>query len=323
MPGLNRGVALLKLDRLISILVILLRKERVQAKELAQMFGVSVRTILRDVDAINLAGIPVVTYQGINGGIGIADGYRLDKSVLTSDELAVIISTLKGMAGAMPDSEHIILMEKLKNIMSSSQLESLNSKANHFVVDLSPWGGNELQKEKVTAIRKAIDDSREIEFVYTDSAGSTTGRRVRPYSLVLKGQKWYLYAWCLMRQDFRFFKLSRIKELTVLEITFERQDVSLEQLQWENEWYKPENMIELELVFERGMKSIVEEWFVKEIFEHEDGRLMVKALLPENNWLYGFLLSFGMGVEVKNPPHIRKILAEIAEGICKKYLLET
>ena len=115
----------MKLDRLISILVILLRKKRVQAKELAQMFGVSVRTILRDVDAINLAGIPVVTYQGINGGISIAEGYRLDKSVLTSNEMAVIISTLKGVACTLPDSEYKILIEKLKNILSSSQNENL------------------------------------------------------------------------------------------------------------------------------------------------------------------------------------------------------
>lgn len=96
----------MKLDRLISILVILLRKERVQAKELAEMFGVSVRTILRDVDAINLAGIPVVTYQGANGGIGIVEGYRLDKNVFTGYEMAAIITTLKGVARTIHDSRH-------------------------------------------------------------------------------------------------------------------------------------------------------------------------------------------------------------------------
>ncbi len=105
----------MKLDRLISILVILLRKERVQAKELAERFGVSVRTILRDVDAINLAGIPVVTFQGSNGGIGLAEGYRFDKSVLTFDDMAAIITTLKGVSGTLTHSnQHDILMEKLK-----------------------------------------------------------------------------------------------------------------------------------------------------------------------------------------------------------------
>jgi predicted DNA-binding transcriptional regulator YafY len=95
----------MKLDRLVSILVLLLRKEKVQAKELAELFEVSVRTIYRDIEAINLAGIPVVTYQGANGGISIAEGYRLDKSVLTEDEMSTIISTLNGIATTMPDKK--------------------------------------------------------------------------------------------------------------------------------------------------------------------------------------------------------------------------
>lgn len=297
----------------------LLRKERVQAKELAEMFGVSVRTILRDVDAINLAGIPVVTYQGVNGGIGIAEGYRLDRNVFTGYEMAAIITTLKGMAGTIHDNRHEVLMEKLKNTLSSSQLEILNSKVNQLVIDLSPWGGNDSHKKIVADIRKAIEDFKEIEFIYIDSSGKRTSRRVEPYSLVLKGQKWYLYAWCHFRQDFRLFKLSRIKELAVVGTSYKPRELSLEQYPWEIQWQRPENMVSLELVFEKEMESSIEEWFGEDIVKQEDGRILVKALLPENNWLYGFLLSFGVGVEVVNPPHIRTILKEIAEGIYKKY----
>lgn len=313
----------MKLDRLISILVILLRKERVQAKELAEMFGVSVRTILRDVDAINLAGIPIVTYQGANGGIGIVEGYRLDKNVFTGYEMAAIITTLKGVARTIHDSRHEVLMEKLKNALSSSQLEILNSNVNQLVIDLSPWGGNNPHKKTLAAIRKAIENYKEIEFKYIDSTGKRTSRRVEPYSLVLKGQKWYLYAWCHLRKDFRLFKLSRIKELVVMDISYKPRELSLEQFPWESQWQTPESMVSLELVFEKELESSVEECFGEDIVKHEDGRLMVKALLPENNWLYGFLLSFGMGVEVVNPPHIRTILAGIAKGICKRYSIET
>lgn len=313
----------LKLDRLVSILVLLLRKERVQAKELAEMFGVSVRTILRDVEAINLAGIPIVTYQGANGGIGIADGYRLDRSVLTEDDMSTLISTLSGIAGTIPDSRQGVLMEKLKNIMSSSQLENLNSKAEQFVIDLSPWGANELLKESVASIRKAIENQKEIEFTYIDSEGKRTSRRVEPYSLVLKGQKWYLYAWCHIRQDFRLFKLSRIRELVATEACYKPKKVSMGQLTYEDQWKTPENTISLELVFEKELESIVEEWFGGELEKQEDGRLLAKMQIPENNWLYGFILSFGMGVEVINPPHIRKILADISKGIYEKYSLGT
>ncbi|MEG6522763.1 helix-turn-helix transcriptional regulator [Desulfotomaculum sp. 1211_IL3151] len=313
----------MKIDRLISILVILLRRERVQAKELAEMFEVSVRTILRDIDAINLAGIPIVTYQGVNGGIGIAEGYRLDRSILTEDEMAAIITTLKGVAETIPDHKHQVLLEKFKNTLSPTQLEMLNTKVNQLVIDLSPWGGNSLLKEKVVAVRKAIESLREIEFIYTDSTGKRTSRRVEPYSLVLKGQKLYLYAWCQLRRDFRLFKLARIKELVVLETAYKSREISLEQFPWESEWQKPENLVSLELVFEKEMESIVEEWFGEDTRMHEDGRMMVNVLLPENNWLYGFLLSFGTGVEVVSPPRIRTILAETSKEIYKKYTTET
>jgi len=312
-----------KLDRLISILVILLRKERVQAKELAQRFDVSVRTILRDVDAINLSGIPVVTYQGVNGGIGIAEGYRLDRSVLTDHEMAAIFTALKGVSKTMPESQYEILLEKLKNTLSASQLDLLKSRTNHLIIDLSPWGGNELLKQRLITLRRAIENNRELEFDYQNLTGKKTSRRVEPYSLVLKGQAWYLYAWCLLREDFRLFKLSRMRDVTVLETCYQPKELSLDQLSWEKSWQESEPMVELELLFEKEMETIVEECFGENPLKNREGKIIVKTRLPENNWLYGFILSFGTGVEVVSPPGIRAIVANIAQGIAKKYSSET
>lgn len=309
----------MKLDRLVSILVVLLRKERVQARELAEMFEVSVRTILRDVEAINLAGIPIVTYQGAKGGIGIAEGFRLDRSVLTRDEIASVITLLKGMARTIPDKKSEVLMEKFKNTLSKSQLDTLDSKVNQVVIDLVPWGESQGLKENMAHIKKAIEDKREISFLYLDSEGNRTDRRVEPYSLVLKSQKWYMYGWCCTRQDFRLFKLSRIKDLFVLDKTFNPREVIMEDMPWDGEWAKPGNLVSLVLVFEKEMENIVFEWFGEDVVKCDDGRLMAKADLPENNWLYGFLLSFGAGVEVLNPPHIRQILKDTAYEIYKKY----
>lgn len=309
----------MKLDRLISILVLLLRRERMQAKELASMFDVSVRTILRDIDAINLAGIPIVTYQGMNGGIAIAEGFRLDRSVLTEGDMVALLSTLRGLADTMPDHRHRVLMEKFKNTLSSTQLEQLNTKVNQLIIDPSPWGAREEQREKIADLRKAIEELRLIEVLYTDTTGKQTLRRLEPYSLVLKGQKWYLYAWCHLRQDFRIFKLSRLREWVILAESFRPRAVSPEQLPWEREWQSPKNMIALELLFEKELQPLVEEFFSAELRSNQDGKFLVKARFPENNWLYGFLLSFGIGVEVISPPHIREVLAEMALGIYQKY----
>ena len=312
----------MKIDRLVAILVILLRKERVQAKELAEKFDVSVRTILRDVDAINLAGIPIVTYQGTNGGIGIAEGYRLDKSVLTGDEMAAVITALKGIDGAITGKSHEVLMEKLKNALPSNQLDLLNTKLKQFVIDLSPWRENSVTKKKLTLIRRAIEANREIEFVYVDSEGNNTSRSVEPYSLLLKAQKWYLYAWCALREDFRYFRISRIKGLTLGEKTYKPREASPYFEPEDHEWEKFGNLITLELLFSKHMENIVVEWFGEGTEKCDDGRIRVRTDLPENNWLYGFLLSFGNEIEVVSPPHIRIILSDIAKKIYEKYALQ-
>ncbi len=309
----------MKLDRLISILVLLLRRERIQARELSEIFEVSVRTILRDVDTLNLAGIPIVTYQGVNGGIGIAEGYRLDRSIFTSDDMASIIAFLKGIAKTIPDTKHDILVEKLKNSLTEAQLEKLTTKASQLVIDYEPWGENGTLKEKTGQIRSAIEASKMIEFLYSDSEGRKTKRTVEPYSIVLKLQNWYLYAWCLMRNDFRFFKVSRIKEMVIIDTVFNPRDLSFNKMNWENQRHKSSNMVRLELIFEAEMTEIVEEFFGEEFIHSENGKFMINLEMPENNWLYGFLLSFGNKVEVVNPPHIRKIIAKTAEKMCNLY----
>jgi len=309
----------MKLDRLLSILVLLLRKDRVQAKELAEKFEVSTRTILRDIDAINLAGIPVVTYQGVNGGIGIAEGYRLDRSILTSDEMVSVITSLKGMARLIPESQHEVLLEKLKNILNLSQLKQLEAKTKQLVIDPSPWHRIEQINEKLAVIKKAIEDKKEVRFGYIDPDGNETERRVEPYFLLLKGQNWYLYAFCHLRQDFRLFKLTRISKLQVLDLSFNPRTISEEQTFFDQEWPAAGELVALELVFAKEMKTIVADWFGEETVEDEDGRILVRTMLPENNWLYGFILSFGSGIEVVNPPHIRSMIAKIAREIYQKY----
>lgn len=309
----------LKLDRLMSILVVLLRRERVRAKELAEMFEVSVRTILRDINTLDLAGIPIVTYQGLGGGIGIAEGFRLDKSILTGDEMATIITALRSLTTTISSSKHEILIEKFKNTLSTTQANLLNSKVNHFIVDLSPWDVNPQLKEKVDALHQAIENCREICFTYTDSEGVRTYRTIEPYSLVLKAQKWYIYGWCLKRKDFRLFKLARTKDLVVTDKVFLPKDVSLEDFPWERKMSQTDNMIELQLIVEKEMITIAEEWFHTEGILQDDGRLLLSVMLPESNWLYGFLLSFGTGLEVIHPPHIRRNLAKAAGEIQKKY----
>ncbi len=309
----------MKTDRLVSILVMLLRKRKIQAKELAEMFEVSTRTILRDVEALNLAGIPIVTYQGAGGGIGIAEGFRLDKTVLTESDMAGIFSTIKGVGKTLPDSRHEILMEKLKSILSSSQLEMINSKADQLIIDPTPWGEYKGLKEKTKEIHKAIENNKEIEFEYTNVNGKSTYRKVEPYSLLLKNQSWYLYGYCHLREEFRLFKLTRIGNLRQLDSIFVKKEIRMEEYPWEGEWQEPGNVVALKLVFDKEMESIIADLPDINIIKLEDGRFLADDYIPVSPWIYSFILSFGDKVEVIDPPHIREEIRKIAERIANRY----
>jgi predicted DNA-binding transcriptional regulator YafY len=309
----------MKIDRLISIITLLLRKEKVKAQELADRYEVSVRTILRDIETINQAGIPIVTYRGSNGGIGIAEGFRIDKSVLNYDEMASIIALRNGI-NSISTSQSDSFLEKMKSNLNQDQIDTLNRKSSQLVIDLSPWGNSQLINDKLEHFRKAIKESLEVTIKYADFNGTLTERKIEPYTLILKGQNWYLHAFCRLRDAFRLFKVSRIRELTLLESTYTARELPELLLPANREWSLSEEMVEIDMVFEDYMESIIEEWFSDEFIRDDKGSLLISLKLPLNNWFYSFILSMGPGVEVLKPLHVRETIAEMAEKIYKKHV---
>lgn len=304
----------MKLDRLLAITMILINQRRVQAQELAEMFDVSVRTIYRDIDSLNQAGIPIVTYQGQNGGIGLIDGYRIDKHVLTRDELSAISIALKSISTSYHDVHTAAVLEKLKGISNDRQ------PAEPIFIDFSPWGGKSVLKEKVSRIKKAIESSLCIKFLYSNSSGENSNREVEPHTIVLKGQAWYLYAYCLQKEQFRLFKIARMKDLIVVEKEFERREVPIDESPWDREWYHPERIITLTLTFQLSDLAVIEEMFgVENVSKDEKDRYIVRTEMPEDEGMYRFLLSFMDRIEVIEPIHVREKLREILEGMWRMY----
>ncbi|MCG7408895.1 YafY family transcriptional regulator [Paenibacillus sp. ACRRX] len=310
----------MKIDRLLSIVIVLLNRRSVQAKDLAELFEVSVRTIYRDIDSLNMAGIPIVTQQGSNGGIRIAEGYRLDRSLLSNDELASIVTALQSLASAhQTDSTHL-LVEKIHSIIPPAQAETFQFKTSQYRIDLTPWGNQHKFEEKLALLKQSIETLTQVTFTYCDAAGTVTERTVEPHTLVMKGQKWYLYAYCTQRQAFRFFKLYRIKELNTARQSFKRRPVDLEAQPWDEEWHKADNLIRLELAFTPQARYMAEERFgVDELYTADDGSLRVELHYPEDEWLYGFLLSFGTNVTVIKPIHVRERIRAMAQHIQQLY----
>lgn len=309
----------MKIDRLIGIIIYLLRKDRVQAKSLADVFEVSVRTIYRDLEAINRAGIPIISHPGRNGGIGIADGFRLERNVLSQQELATIITALNSVSTSKVFDNTVVLAEKLKSVVSPGRLEELNSRTQQVLVDYSPWGGEMRHQPLILEVRAAIESSRVMAIQYCDAQGSVEDREIEPHTLLLKGQKWYLNAYCHLRQAFRLFKISRIKQYAILDREFTRRSFNPQDQPWEEEW-KETTAIPVLLCFRPEMRLLIEEWFGDDTIKEGDGdRFLVSLSLPEDNWLYGYILSFGSMVEVVEPLHIREIIRRMAEEIVACY----
>ncbi|WP_339222088.1 YafY family protein [Paenibacillus sp. FSL H8-0332] len=309
----------MKIDRLLSIVILLLNRPLIQAKELADMFEVSVRTIYRDIDSINSAGIPVVTYQGAGGGIGLMQGYRLDRNVLSERELADIFNALQSTS-SIGGAGHQLLMEKISSVVPPSQVAAFRSKTTRMIVDFSPWELTGPLKERLGLLKEALEEEVMVTFEYITAEGRVSLRTVEPYTLVLKGQFWYLYGFCQDRQDFRLFKLLRMKALVKENRHYIRQDIPLTELPWSSSWKEPQNLTPVTLRFTPEGKHLAEEYFDCETLERDDtGGYTITLQYPENDWLYGFLLGFGTVLEVLGPEHVRRRLGEVARGVAAAY----
>ena len=184
----------MKIDRLIGILSVLLQEERTTAPELAEMFEVSKRTINRDIEDLCKAGIPICTVQGTGGGISIMDGYRMDRTILTSKDMQVILAGLRSLDSVSGSSYYSQLMEKIQ-AGSSEFITSRDS----ILIDLSSWYRESLAP-KIETIQDAIGDRHLIRFRYYAPSGESE-RTIEPYYLVFRWSSWYLWGWCLKRKD--------------------------------------------------------------------------------------------------------------------------
>lgn len=298
----------MKDNRLFRILYYILEKEKVTANELADKFEVSVRTIYRDIDSISSVGVPIFTTQGKGGGIKIDNEFILNKSLFDTNEKEQIIAALQGLEKTNEPykSELITKLSALFKIKNSNWIE----------IDFTSWGSNNAYQDLFNALKTAIINKNIISFSYNSSKGEKINRRVKPIRLLFKEQDWYLYAFCLLRNDFRYFKLSRMKDLEVLAINYED---NFENAVLKKE-LKYENIVNIKLKFDKSVTFRVYDEFNEAIEEDEKGNLYVEIKIPNNYKLYNYIFSFGSNVEILEPKEIRNQFKNMINEIAKKYI---
>ena len=301
-------VKTIKDNRLFRILYYILEKGKVTASELADKFEVSARTIYRDIDSISSAGIPIYALQGKGGGIEIAEDFVLSKSLLSENEKQQIMSALKGLDNTAIQHENDLLTKL-------SALFKMKS-TNWIEVDFNNWQNNKLYEKTFDGIKSAILSKNIISFTYFSSNEKETRRSVKPVRLLFKSQDWYLYAFCLLRNDFRYFKLSRIKNL---EIHIEKFDDSFEDVILKKEM-PHDNTVHIKVKFDRKVAFRVYDELNGEITEDDEGNLYSEIEIPNDYNLYNYIFSFGDGAEVLEPKEIRMQIREMIDKMAEKYI---
>lgn len=300
----------MKIDRLIGILSILLQEEKTTAPELAERFEVSRRTINRDIEDLCKAGIPIRTAQGTGGGISIMDGYRMDRTILTSKDMQMILAGLRSLDSVSGSSYYGQLMEKIQT-GSSEFISGRDS----MLIDLSSWYKGSLAP-KIEVIQRAIENRHLIWFDYYAPSGDSN-RRIEPYYLVFQWSSWYVWGRCLERKDYRLFKLNRMDRVAETDKEFACRNAPMPDLSIEKIF---PGGIKVKALFTPDMKwRLVEEFGPHCFSETDDGRLLFTADYTDMENLVTWLMTFGAKTEVLEPAEARDIIRRNAEETLKIY----
>jgi len=294
----------MKVDRLVSIIMILLDKKRIGAQELADMFEVSPRTIYRDIDTINMAGIPVRSTSGVGGGFEIMQKYKIDRKVFSTADLSAILMGLSSLSNMIRGDELVNALAKVKSFIPADRAKDIELKANQIYIDLSPWMGNRNIQLYLEMIKTALQESKLLSFEYADRYGNKTTRIAEPYQLVLKSSHWYWQGYCHKRNDFRLFKLSRMSNLQIQAEFFTPRDYQKPQLDFTDILATLQTPIKLR-IHKSVMDRVLDYCSYEQFSPYGDEHYIVNFPFIENEYYYNILFSFGDKCECLEPLHIR------------------
>lgn len=297
----------MKIDRLISIILILLDRNKVSAKELADKFEVSLRTIYRDIDTINMSGIPIISTSGINGGFKIMEQYKLDKKVFSASDIVTLLRGLESVSSVLSRQEIINTFVKVQSLIPNDSVNEIELKKNQILIDLQPWKGNAKLQNYLNVINEAMENQRVVAFEYYDRVGKQSERTVEPYRLMLKVNSWYVQGYCLDKEAFRMFKLTRMTNLQILKESFTTREVPPILSEFTDKMSKKQIVVKL-LIHESVRDKVMEYCGIENVIPDKEHYYI--ALLPfiQDDAGFNLILSFGDKCECLEPLEVREEL---------------
>lgn len=313
-----KGVRIfMKNETTISILFDLLSKKKVKANYLANKYDVSVRSVYRYVSALEEAGVPVYTVRGREGGFSVVDSYRLPATFMTIKEYEKTIDALTAIESGMPDKDLARAIDKLKAAVKS-EYTGFDVKSGNLIIDAGPWGDAVGYKTKLKTLQNSIEENKKLFIRYHDRNGAVSERTIEPHVIVFKQGLWYVFAYCELRKEFRFFKTGRIEKAELLNEKFVRRDLDKMDLPLDF-WHNSVKAEEVTMQISPAAVSDVEEWLGIENVQKKGDSFFACASLPFDDGLVSKIMSFGKNVKVLSPAALKEKIKNNAEELLKIY----
>lgn len=290
----------MRLHRLLGILSILLSRDTISAKELSDKFQVSLRTIYRDIKAIEEAGIPLYAIPGTGGGIGIVKEYKLNKTALTVDEINYLMAGVSGLKTVTDPEKLQILLTKL------SPADSYFAADSDILIDFSAWNkyATEALKQSINLIRMAIMNSSYLKIKYI-SSHQKSELKIAPYKVIFKNAAWYLFGKSTISSEHHFYKINRIEKIELINEHFIPRNAEVP-TDWDND-FTSDRGEKIVLSFEQSMEYRVIDIFGKENYEKgENDSIIVTFHCSDKEWLIHFILGFGLNVKIIHPIELKE-----------------
>lgn len=305
----------MKIDRLLGITIYLLNHGKVSAKTLSHRFEVSLRTIQRDIETLCEAGIPVASFLGTDGGYEILNSFKMDKQIANNDDYSYVVSALRGLASAYESNKINSTLEKVKVVLESNKIDT------NIILDFSTLKENKNANEELKLLETAIAEKIIVRFLYTNVDNKTAEKEVEPIAVTYRWYEWYLLAYSLEKEDYRLYKLVRMRNLILTDKKILRVHESASILLKKKDEKDNRKYIDIKLFCKAEVKTKAIEYLKGNIeLEYENGDFIMKLHLPENEELwFGTLFSLGKLVEVIEPEALKEKLCVKSREILNLY----
>lgn len=306
----------MKYQIMLKILMLLLSKKKITAKEIAERYEISVRSVYRYVEELIVCGVPVDIARGRYGGLTVADTFRLPAGYFTREEYAAAINALDAMASQVHSESIISAREKLESRQKNERTGS--SVSGNIIVDGGTWGDTKRFSDKMLVVEQAVNEGRSLMIDYISRGGEHSRRIIDPHVLIFKQNVWYVYAFCHTKQDFRTFKIGRIKQASFTGREFEKREISREEIPLDF-YYSTDKLISVTLEIDKASLADAEEWLGIDNIEPRGKSFIADVTLPDDEQLVGKILSYGGAIRVLSPISLKQKVLSTAQKIANGY----